>query len=122
MLGQRQEPKPRRVVERLIRDERAHEEISRGTRRLNAAYRRARMLRGQEAVQDAKVYDHVREAAGSLAEAARRVAGKPEPEPKRRPRRLPAVVILGGVALLVRAMHRRQQAAPSGPAAPASSS
>jgi hypothetical protein len=119
VLGQRQEPKPKRILERLIRDERAHEEISHGTRRLGAAYRRARTLRGEEAVQDAKLYDHVREAAGSLAEAARRVAGQPEPEPKRRGRRLPAVVILAGVALLVRAMHRRQQAAPSGPAAPA---
>jgi hypothetical protein len=122
VLGRRQKPKPRRAFERLIRDERAHEQISHGTRRLGAAYRRARMLRGQEAVQDKKIYDHVREAAGSLAEAARRVAGEPEPEPKRRARRLPVVVILAGVAVLVRAMHRRQQAAPSGPAAPVPSS
>jgi hypothetical protein len=116
VLGRRQEPRPRRIVERLIRDERAHEQIGHGTRRLGAAYRRARMLRGHEAVQDKKIYDHVREAAGSLAEAARRVAGEPEPEPKRRPRRLPAIAILAGVALLVRAMHRRQQAGAGAPA------
>jgi hypothetical protein len=112
----------RRAVERLIGDEHAQEQIGDGAQRLGAAYRRARMLRSQEAVQDEKLYNHVREAAASLAEAARRVAGKPKPEPKRRPRRLPAVVILASVAWLVRAMHRQQQAGPSASAAPASTS
>src|SRR5215218_3414357 len=108
-----------KAVERLIGDKHAQEQIGDSARRLGAAYRRARTLRGQEAVQDKKLYDHVREAAASLTEAARRVAGQPEPEPKKR-RRLPAVVILASVALLVRAMHRQQQAGPSGPPAPAS--
>jgi hypothetical protein len=99
-----------RLVDRLILDEYVQEQIGEGAKRLGAAYRRARTLRTQEAVQDKRIYDHVREAAASLTEAARRVAGKPKPEPKRRPRRLPAVVILASVALLVRSMHRQQQA------------
>ena len=107
---------PARVVERLIGDDYVQEQIGEGAQRLGAAYRRARMLRGQQAVQDKKLYDHVREAAASLTDAARRLAGKPEPEPKRRSRRLPAVLILAGVAVLVRAMHRQQQAAASGSA------
>src|SRR5215210_7465065 len=101
-----------KTVERLIGDKHAQEQIGYGAQRLGAAYRRARMLRSQEAVQDKKLYEHVREAAASITEAGRRVAGKPQPEPKRR-RRLPAVVILAAVAMLVRAMHRQQQAGPS---------
>lgn len=111
-----------RAVERLIGDDYVQEQIGDGARRLSAAYRRARMLRKREAVQDKKLYDHVREAAASLTKAAQRIAGKPEPEPKRRRRRLPAVLILAGVAVLVRAMHREQQAAPSASAPPASTS
>ena len=77
---------------------------------------------GQEAVQDKKLYDYVRGAAAALTEAARRIAGKPKPEPERRPRRLSAVLILAGVATLVRAMHRQQQGAASGAVRPAAAS
>jgi hypothetical protein len=50
------------------------------------------------------------------------LGAEPEPEPKRRGRRLSAILILSGVAVLVRAMHRQQQAAPSGSAQPTASS
>jgi hypothetical protein len=100
-----------KVFDRFLGDDDAQAELGRGAKRLGAAYRRARTLRGRDAVQDQKLYDHVREAAASLTEAARRIAGKPEPEPKRRGRRLAAILILSGVAVLVRAMHRRQQTA-----------
>ena len=109
-----------KVFDRFLGDDHAQEQLGHGAKRLGAAYRRARTLRGRDAVQDQKLYDQVREAAASLTEAARRIAGKPEPEPKRRRgRRLSAILILSGVAVLVRAMHRRQQAAPSGSAQPA---
>jgi hypothetical protein len=99
-----------RVIERLIDDEYVHEQLTTGAQRLRAAYRRARALRREEAVKDQTVYDHLRVAAGSLTEAARRAAGKPRSEPpKRWPRRLGAMVILGSVGGLVRTMHRVQQ-------------
>jgi hypothetical protein len=99
------------VIERLIEDEELQRQLAAGGARLRAAYLRGRAVRRQEAVQDKKLYDHVRSAAGSLAEATRRIAGKPQPEPKRRWRRLPVVVVGVAVFALVRAMHRTQQAA-----------
>ena len=109
------------VLERLMQDEHVHQQISSGADRLWAAYRRGRTMRTQQAVQDQKLYDHVRVAAGALTEAARRVAGKPEPEPKRRWRRLPVIVTALGVAAFVRRMDRTQQAAAPGPGPPAAS-
>jgi hypothetical protein len=100
-----------RVIERLIDDEYVHEQLTAGAERLGAAYRRARTLRREEAVRDQTLSDHLRVAAGSLTEAARRAAGKPPPKPPRRwPRRLGAMLTLGAVTGLVRAMHRVQQA------------
>jgi hypothetical protein len=99
-----------RIIERLIDDEYVHEQLTAGAQRLGAAYRRARTLRREEAVRDQTLYDHVRVAAGSLTEAARRVAGKPPPRPpKRWPRRLGTMLTLGAVGGLVRTMHRVQQ-------------
>jgi hypothetical protein len=112
-------PRVKHIVERLADDDYLHAQLGDGAKRMGAAYRRARTLRRQEAVQDKKLYEHVREAAGSLAEAGRRLAGKPEPEPKRRFRRLPAVLLLAGVAALVRSMHRQEQTARRSTAAPA---
>jgi hypothetical protein len=108
-----------RVIERLIDDDYVHEQLVAGVDRLGAAYRRARTLRRQEALQDRKLYDHVRVAAGSLGEATRRALGKPKPEPKRRRRRIPAVLVLVAVGALVRVMHRAQQERAAGPVAPA---
>src|SRR4051794_14235693 len=104
------------MLDRLIDDDYVQEQLGAGAGRLSAAFRRARTLRAQEAVQDPKLYDQLREAVASLMEAGRRIAGAPEPEPKRRSRRLPALVILAAVAALVRAMHRAQQAGSTAPA------
>jgi hypothetical protein len=98
------------VVERLMDDQYLHEQLAAGTAGARAAYRRARAMRGQQAVQDKKLYDHVRRSAAALTEAARRAAGKPKPEPKRRWRRLPVMLVSVAVAALVWAMHRTQQA------------
>lgn len=53
------------VIERLIEDDYLHEQITAGGQRLRAAYHRARALPRREAVQDKKLYEHVREAVGS---------------------------------------------------------
>jgi hypothetical protein len=105
-----------RIIERLIDDDYLREQLSAGAQRLGAAYRRGRKLRGSEALQDQKLHDHVRAGAEALAKAGRRVTGKPPPEPPRSRRRLPALLILGGVAAFARSMHRAQQAAVPWPA------
>jgi hypothetical protein len=97
------------VLDRLMEDDYLHDQLSAGAARLQAAYKRGRALRAQQAVKDQKLYDHVREAAGALTEAARRITGKPKPEPKRRLRRLPVLLIVVAVVALVREMHRVQQ-------------
>jgi len=107
---------PTAVFERLLEDDYLHEQISAGSGQLRAAYRRARAMRAHEAAQDKKLYDHVRGAAGALTEAGRRALGKPEPEPPKRWRRVPVVLVGASVLVLVRSMHRAQRAA-SGSAA-----
>jgi hypothetical protein len=110
---------PTAVLERLIDDDYLHEQIAAGGERLRAAYRRGRAIPRRQAVQDRKLYDHVREAVASLTEAARRLAGRPKPEPpKRRGRRVATVVIGLVVVAVVRDMHRRQQAAATAPGPP----
>ena len=104
------------VIERLLEDDYLQEQLATGSARLRAAYRRGRAMRAQEAAQDKKLYDHVRVAAGALTEAARRAVGKPEPEPPRRWRRVSVLVVGVGVLVLVRSMHRAQQAAGVPPA------
>jgi hypothetical protein len=82
---------PTTVVERLLNDDYLHEQM-------------------------AELSHHVRGAVGPLGEAARRLAGKPEPEPpKRRGRRVAVLLISLGLVVLVRDMHRRQQAAAASP-------
>jgi hypothetical protein len=96
------------VLDRIMEDEYLQEQLSAGAASLRAAYRRAREVRTQQAVKDQKLYDNVRGAIDSLTEAARRAAGKPKPEPKRR-RRLPVLLVLFATGALVRQMHRAQQ-------------
>jgi hypothetical protein len=100
---------PRAVLERLVDDEYVQEQLGAGVARLRAAYRRAHTLHAHEAVQDEKLYDHVRGAAAGLYEAGRRAVGMPQPDPKPRWRRLPVLVVALGVAGLVWDMHRAQR-------------
>jgi hypothetical protein len=106
---------PSAVLERLIEDDYLHEQLATGGDRLLAAYRRARTMRAEDAAKDRKLFDQLRGAAGAIAESARRLAGKPEPEPPRRVRRLPILIVGAGVFALVRSMHRAQQSAARAP-------
>jgi|tagenome__1003787_1003787.scaffolds.fasta_scaffold15353828_1 hypothetical protein len=99
------------MIDRLMEDDYLQEQLSAGAASARAAYTRARKVRAEQAVKDQKLYDHVRSAAGSITEAARRAAGKPEPEPKRRWRRLPVLLVGLALVALVRAMHREQRSA-----------
>jgi hypothetical protein len=99
------------ILERLIADDYLQEQLGAGASRLGAAYRRARSVRAEQAVQDQRVYDHVRGAVEALIAAGRRALGKPQPEPKRRSR-LPALLVAAAVAGVVWKLHRAQQQAP----------
>jgi hypothetical protein len=94
------------------------EQLSVGAQRLRDAYRRGRALPRQRAVQDEKLYEQLRRAAGALSEAARRVAADPKRQPRRRGHRLLIATVGTGVLVLVRGMHRRQQELAASPPSP----
>lgn len=58
--------------------------------RAQRAYRRARSERAAKAVQDPKLMDHLTGAAAAVQQAVVRLAGAPEPPPRRRPLRTAA--------------------------------
>src|SRR5215211_5797128 len=89
------------VIERLLDDDYVHEQFAAAGAGLRDAYRRARRLPPQKAVQDKTIYDRIRQTATGLTEAARRATGKPEPEPPRR-RRGPLMLVrlAAGAAVL----------------------
>ena len=92
------------VLRRLVEDEYVHEQITEAAARLHKAYRRADRKNGAKAAEDKKLYAHVRAAAGSLRRAA--LALQPKPPPKRRGRKLMALgVVAGGAVLARRAMR-----------------
>jgi hypothetical protein len=101
------------VLERLIDDDYLQEQLGAGASRLRAAYLRARSVRAEQAVQDKRVYDHLRGAAGALTAAGRRAAGKPPPEPKRRSR-LPVLLVFAAVGTLVWRMQRAHRSSHAG--------
>jgi hypothetical protein len=85
-------------VRRTLEDERVHRHLSDAAGALNKAYRRAARQPGAKAVEDKKLYDHVRGAAASLR-AALGVVSEPEPEPpKRLKRKAFTVAVLVGTA------------------------
>jgi hypothetical protein len=97
------------VVERLLDDDYVHEQIAVAGAGLRDAYRRARRLPPQKAVQDQTIYDRLRQTASGLTEAARRAAGKPKPEPPRRRRSPLLLVILAAGAVVLWAAKRHGQ-------------
>jgi hypothetical protein len=97
------------VVERLLDDDYVHEQIAAAGAGMRDAYRRARRLPPHQAVQDKTLFDRLRQTATGLTEAARRAAGKPEPEPPRRHRAPLMLVVLAAGAVVVWAAKRHGQ-------------
>jgi len=115
-------------VRRTLEDERVHRHLSDAAAGLSKAYRRAARQPGAKAVEDRKLYDHLRGAAGSIR-AALGIVSEPEPEPpKRRVRKAITVAVLVGTAGLAAKKFRSRggdgerdysDARPSGPVEPA---
>ena len=116
-------------VRRTLEDERVHRHLSDATAALSKAYRRAARQPGAKAVEDKKLYDHVRGALGSLR-AALGIVSEPEPEPPKRLKRkaFTVAVLLGTVGFTAKKIIARRRgddtrdysgARPSGPVEPA---
>ena len=96
--GKKKAKKAAPYVRRTLEDERVHRHLSDAAAGLSKAYRRAARQPGAKAVEDKKLYDHVRGALSSIR-AALGIVGEPEPEPpKRRKRKVMTVLVLAGTA------------------------
>lgn len=100
---------PSAIIERLLDDDYVHEQVAAAGAGLRDAYRRARRLPPEKAVQDQTLYDHLRRSASGVASASRRIAGKPPPEPPRRRRGPLLLVILAAAVVVVFAAKSRSQ-------------
>ncbi len=96
-------------VRRTLEDERVHKHLSDAAAGLSKAYRRAARQPGAKAVEDKKLYDHVRGALASLR-AALGIVGEPEPEPPKRRKRkaMTVAVLLGGAGFAVKKVLARR--------------
>ena len=88
------------VIERLLQDERVHEQVAAAAANLRAAGERVNR-RGAAAAADEGLYTQVGKAAASLRAAVARALGQPEPEPERVGGFGSLVVLGAGIALLV---------------------
>lgn len=89
-------------VRRTLQDKRVHNHVADAAASVHKAYRRASRRGGAEALEDKKLYDHLRGAVGSLR-AALGLVSEPEPKPKGRKRRIATVtVIVGAVGLVAK--------------------
>jgi hypothetical protein len=87
-------------LRRTLNDERVHNHLANAAGALHKAYDRASRRGGAEALEDKKLYDHVRGAATSLR-AAFGLVSEPEPKPKRRGRKLLLIVAVLGAGAFV---------------------
>ena len=109
------------VLRRLLEDDYIHEQISEASAGVRGAYRRARRLPPEKAVQDKQLYERLRAAASGITEAGRHALGKPEPDPPKRGSKLLALMVLGAtVAAIVWAAKRDNEARANRAAAAAS--
>jgi hypothetical protein len=102
-------------AKRLVEDEYVHAQLRNAAKLLNQAYRRAARRRGK-AVEDKKLYENLREAAGSIRKASLALRRR-KPEPKRRGRKLLLVALAGGGAAVVlsESGRRKLQSIAAGP-------
>jgi hypothetical protein len=116
-------------VRRTLQDERVHRHLSDAAEGLRKAYSRAARQPGAKAVEDKKLYGHVRAAAASLR-AALGIVAEPEPEPPKRRKRkaLTVLVLLGSAGFVAKTVAARRGgdaardysgARPDGPVEPA---
>ena len=116
-------------LRRTLEDERVHRHLSDAAGALNKAYRRAARQPGAKAIEDKKLYDHVRGALGSLR-AALGIVSEPEPEPPKRLKRkaFTVAVLVGTAGFAAKKIIARRRsddtrdysgARPSGPVEPA---
>jgi hypothetical protein len=96
-------------VRRTLQDERVHRHLSDAAEGLRKAYSRAARQPGAKAVEDKKLYGHVRAAAASLR-AALGIVAEPEPEPPKRRKRklLTLLVILGSAGFVAKKVAARR--------------
>jgi hypothetical protein len=97
-------------IRALAENEYVQKQLGNAAMALGKAYRRALRGRGR-AVEDKKLYSHLREGATSLRNAIRALRRtQPQPEPKRLGRNLIAIAAAGGAtALLVRRLGRQKE-------------
>jgi hypothetical protein len=105
---------PTAVIRRLLEDDYVHEQLAEASAGVRGAYRRARRLPPDKAVQDKKVYERVRQATTGVVGATRGVLAKPEPKRKRGRRLLAALVLLATGAVVVWAAKREGRTAGGG--------
>jgi hypothetical protein len=103
---------------RLVDDAYVQEQLTDAAARLRAAYARASRKRGK-AAEDKKLYEHLRQAAGSIRKAILALRRR-RPEPKRRGRKLVVVALAAGgaAAVLTKRGRGKLQAAVSSEASP----
>jgi hypothetical protein len=100
LVTKKKQPKQALYLRRTLEDERVHGHVADAAAALRKAYARA-SRRGGATVEDKKFYDQIRESAGSLRAAARAIGKPPQPEPKRRGRKLLILVVLAMVGVVV---------------------
>jgi hypothetical protein len=101
--------KPAAYMRGLAENEYVQNQLGEAAAALTKAYRRAAKGRGQ-AVEDKKLYSHLREAATSIRNAAHTLRRrKPKPAPKRRGRKLIPIAAAGCGAALLWSRRRRQK-------------
>jgi hypothetical protein len=95
-------------VQRLVEDEYVHDQLMNAAARLREAYDRASSKKAK-AADDKRFYNHVREAAGSLRNAANAIQRKPPPRKRGR-----KVLIVAGAAGAAAAAAAASKAAKGG--------
>jgi hypothetical protein len=98
-------------LRRTLEDKRVHDHIADAAAALRKAYARA-SRRGSATVEDKKFYDQVRESAGSLRAAVLAIGKPPEPEPKRRGRKLLIVLVLAAAGVIIAKKRGKDSAGP----------
>ena len=109
------------ALQQLMRDEEVQAHLRTAAIRLREASQRVARRPWSKAVEDKNLYAKIREAATSLARAAKLLGPEPEP-PKHRGRKLVLIAAAGGVAVVVIKKRRdatvQAQEVPAAPPAP----